>query len=113
MLVDEAQSTDLNPIPELVKHACGGKKPAQTGELSPDWLFGQLLHQQIKRMGRGQHGQQVNAPKLRSAQRVPASAGVLEREQIVNEIIRHIIGHQVQQTISTHGGKLCNHAPGL
>jgi len=54
VLIDPAQAADLDLLPKLVQHPYPGPMSPQPAEPTPGSLFGQLGHDQIERMRRGQ-----------------------------------------------------------
>jgi hypothetical protein len=87
MPVDGAQCADAHTLPKLMEHPGRGQRATQPGEPSPHRLFGQLRHEEIERMRGGQHRQQMRAPQLRRAQRVPPPTRELAWANLGNEVI--------------------------
>ena len=82
-----AQPAPAPGRPKLMEHPRGGPRVAQPGEAPPRPLFGQLRHEEIERMRRGQHGQQMGAPQLGRTPGVPSPAGEIARTKIGQEVI--------------------------
>ncbi len=113
MLVDPTQPTGANLLPKLVQHPGPGPVPAQPAKPTPSGLFGQLSHDQIQRMRRSQHRQQMHAPQLRRTEGAASSAGELARAQIGDERVGHMRRNQIQQAVGPDGRKHRRHAPTL
>ena len=82
MLIDAPQSTHARRLPKLMQHPGGGQRAPQPGEAPPRHLFGELRHEEIKRMRGRQRRQQMHAPQLGRTQGVPPSAGVAARANL-------------------------------
>ena len=96
MPVDVAQPVHPHLLSELMEHSSRGIHPAQSGESPPAWLFRQLRHDEIERMGGGQKSQQMNPPQLRGTQGMATTASETPDAETGNEIIRHVTGHPFQ-----------------
>jgi hypothetical protein len=110
MLVDPPQPAHAHLLTELGKHPRARKVSPQPGETSPGGLFRQLCHDQVQRMGGGQHCQQMRAPELGGAQVMPSATGKSARPPSGNEVIGNIIGKHFEQGTGTNGRQRGNHA---
>jgi hypothetical protein len=90
VLMDLAQPAHADLLPKFMPYPRARPMPTQPAEPSPSGLFGQLGHDPIQRMGRGQQRQQMHAPQLRRTPRAPTPAGELARVQIMDESVGHI-----------------------
>src|SRR5881394_708517 len=93
-----------------MQHPGGGQRAPQPGEAPPSGLFGQLRHEEIERMRRGQHGQQMRAPQLRRTQGVPPSAGGAARANFGQEVIGGVGTQQFEQPAGADGRQSQTHA---
>jgi hypothetical protein len=67
------------------------------GEMSPGFLFGKHLHQQIEGMDRRQHAQQMHAPQLSGTELAASASPATRRQQIVDEIVGNMRRNQIEK----------------
>jgi hypothetical protein len=103
MLVDGAQPAHAQGLSKLMEHPGRGQGGSQPGKAPPRGLLGQLGHEQIERMRRRQHRQQMHAPQLRRTQGVPPPAGKVSRANRGNEVIGRVRTHQFEQVAGADG----------
>jgi hypothetical protein len=97
MMIDGPQPGHAHGLSKLMEHAGRGQRAPQPGEAPPGGLFGQLRHEQIERMRRRQHRQQMRAPQLRGTQGVPPPAGKVARAYLGDEVVGGVGTHQFEQ----------------
>jgi hypothetical protein len=102
MLVDPPQTADADLLAKLRQHARLRPLATQSGKPLPAGLFGQLCHEQVERVGGGQHRQQMRAPQLRRTQFMPPTTCGTARTKRCNKVVGHIVGNQFQQSIGAH-----------
>jgi len=86
------QSGDADPATKLVQHASIGQAVSmrQVGEGSPSSLLGQQVQQQVERVHRCQHRQQMHPPELRSAEGPVWSTGGPHVPARVDEVVGNV-----------------------
>jgi len=110
MLIDAAQSAHAHRLTKLMQHPGGGQRAPQPGETPPRRLFRQLRRDQIERMRRSQHGQQMRAPQLRRTHIMTPTAGESARANLRNEIIGGVRTHQFEQAVGANRRQSQTHA---
>jgi hypothetical protein len=93
-----------------MQHPGGGQRSPQPGEAPPRGLFGQLRREEIERMRRSQHRQQMGAPQLRRTQIMTPSAGEVARANLGDKVIGGIRTQQFKQAVSANGRQSKTHA---
>jgi hypothetical protein len=109
MLIDPPQPANADLLAKLMEHPCGRHLAAQPGETPPHGLLRQLRHQQVQRMGRSQHRQQMDAPELGRAQSMTPTTGKSPRANLGKQVIRDIIRKPFQQSVRANGWQNCAH----
>jgi len=113
MLIDPPQSAHADLLAKLMQHPRRRRLPAQPGEPPPHGLLRQLRHQQVQRMGRGQHRQQMDAPELGRTQGVAPATSKSAHTNLRNHAIRDIIRKPFQQSIGADRRQSCAHTQTL
>jgi hypothetical protein len=110
MPVDGAQCTHAQGLPKLVEHPGGGQRASQPGEAPPGGLLGQLCHEEVERMGRGQDRQQMRAPQLRRAQGMTPAAGEVAPANPGDELVGDVGTQQFEQAVGADRRQRQTHA---
>jgi hypothetical protein len=110
MLVDPSQPAHAHLLAELGKHPRRREISPQPGETPPGGLFGQLRHDQVQGVGRGEPRQQMHAPELGGAQAMPPATGEVTRTNSGDEVIGHITGKPLDQGDGADGRQWGSHA---
>jgi hypothetical protein len=89
MMINGPEFHGVQAIAKLVQHL-GIRQDAlvgQPGEVSPGAVFGQELHEQVKRMHRRQEIEQQDSKQLRGPKQRTSASASLTREKIVDDFI--------------------------